>query len=164
MKPFIEEKDSANRPDKEVAAEFWDAFVQREQSIFVKLFYGQLKSCLTCAECEKVSIKFDQFSVLSVPIPSITSKHGKEKAREKRELIVEFYPFSLRKTSIVYKTEFTQDFVTVSDVRMQLIKKLKESGLMTADDSKPLLCFSKNDAIINLPPPGLMLNDVKNIC
>jgi hypothetical protein len=39
-KPFVEQKDSDNRPDWEVAAEFWHAFSQREQSVFVKLFYG----------------------------------------------------------------------------------------------------------------------------
>ena len=39
-KPYIEQKDSDGRPDDVVAAEFWSAFLQRERSIFVKLFYG----------------------------------------------------------------------------------------------------------------------------
>ena len=47
-KPFIEEPDSNNRSDLELSEEFWHGFIQREQSIFVKLFYGQLKSRLQC--------------------------------------------------------------------------------------------------------------------
>ena len=43
-KPYIEYKDSDDRPDHEVSAEFWEGFKQREKSIFVELFYGQLKS------------------------------------------------------------------------------------------------------------------------
>jgi len=39
-KPYIEMKDSDGRTDQVVAAEFWDALKQRDNSIFVKLFYG----------------------------------------------------------------------------------------------------------------------------
>lgn len=39
-KPYVEMKDSAGRPDQIVAAEFWNALKQRDDSIFVKLFYG----------------------------------------------------------------------------------------------------------------------------
>jgi len=34
-KPYIEQKDSNNRPDETVAQEFWDGFKQRDNSIFV---------------------------------------------------------------------------------------------------------------------------------
>ena len=39
-KPYIEMKDSDGRPDEIVAKEFWDALQMRDNSIFVKLFYG----------------------------------------------------------------------------------------------------------------------------
>lgn len=39
-KPYIEHKDSADRPDEVIAKEFWDGFKERERSIFVDLFYG----------------------------------------------------------------------------------------------------------------------------
>ena len=68
-KPYIEMKDSNGRPDAVVAAEFWNALVQRDDSIFVKLFYGQLKSRVNCSICNHVSITFDPYNVLSVPIP-----------------------------------------------------------------------------------------------
>ena len=68
-KPYVEMKDSNGRPDAVVAAEFWDGLMQRDNSIFVKLFYGQLKSRVNCTICGHVSITFDPFNVLSVPIP-----------------------------------------------------------------------------------------------
>jgi len=39
-KPYVEMKDSNNRPDAVVAAEFWEGLKQRDDSIFVDLFYG----------------------------------------------------------------------------------------------------------------------------
>ena len=68
-KPYVEQKDSDGRPDSIVAKEYWDAFKQREQSIFIDLFYGQLKSKVQCSICKNISIAFDPFNVLSVPVP-----------------------------------------------------------------------------------------------
>ena len=43
-KPYVEHKDSDGRNDKEVSLEYWNGFLSREKSMFVDLFYGQLKS------------------------------------------------------------------------------------------------------------------------
>lgn len=43
-KPYVEFKDSDERSDSEVSKEFWEGFIKREKSIFIDLFYGQLKS------------------------------------------------------------------------------------------------------------------------
>ena len=72
-KPYVEMKDSNGRPDEIVAAEFWDGLKKRDDSIFVRLFYGQLKSRVTCTICAHVSITFDPYNVLSVPIPRQSS-------------------------------------------------------------------------------------------
>jgi len=39
------------------------------RSLIVDLFQGQLRSTLKCLKCKQVSIKFDCFMYLSVPIP-----------------------------------------------------------------------------------------------
>ena len=39
-KPYIEYKDSNDRPDAEVSGEYWLGFKSREQSLLVDLFYG----------------------------------------------------------------------------------------------------------------------------
>uniref|UniRef100_A0A1I8AQH0 ubiquitinyl hydrolase 1 n=1 Tax=Steinernema glaseri TaxID=37863 RepID=A0A1I8AQH0_9BILA len=69
-KPYIEEKDADGRPDSVVADEAWEAYQQRNDSIIVDNMHGQLKSTVVCPECSKVSIKFDPFCFLSVPLPS----------------------------------------------------------------------------------------------
>ena len=66
--------------DEQIAQEYWDGFKKREQSVFVDLFYGQLKSKLTCTKCGYSSMTYDPFNVLSLPIPnqsnmSITFKY-----------------------------------------------------------------------------------------
>ncbi|CAJ0955634.1 unnamed protein product, partial [Mesorhabditis belari] len=57
------------RPDREVAAEAWRTYLLRNDSIFVDLFHGQLKSRLECPRCSRVSITFDPFVYLPVPFP-----------------------------------------------------------------------------------------------
>lgn len=44
QKPYVEYPDSNDQPDDEVAEIYWKGFTKREHSIFVDLFYGQLKS------------------------------------------------------------------------------------------------------------------------
>eukprot|EP01125_Pyxidicula_operculata_P001398 TRINITY_DN11291_c0_g1_i1.p1 TRINITY_DN11291_c0_g1~~TRINITY_DN11291_c0_g1_i1.p1 ORF type:complete len:854 (+),score=174.30 TRINITY_DN11291_c0_g1_i1:15-2576(+) len=76
-KPYITLKENKNRPEEEVAKEAWDAHVARNQSVIVDLFQGQLKSTVQCPDedCGNVSITFDPFMYLSLPIPySMTRK------------------------------------------------------------------------------------------
>jgi ubiquitin carboxyl-terminal hydrolase 6/32 len=68
-KVYRELKDSDGRPDQEVADEAWDYHLERNQSIVVDLFHGQLKSRLRCLKCGFVSVKFDPFTFLSLPLP-----------------------------------------------------------------------------------------------
>lgn len=67
-KPYIEMQDSDDRPDEVVSQEHWDAFIARNKSIIVDLMYGQLKSTVQCLDCNKISITFDPFLTLSLPI------------------------------------------------------------------------------------------------
>lgn len=69
-KPYVEYKDSNARSDAEISKEYWEGFLKREDSLFVKLFYGQLKSRVQCTQCDNISLSFDPFNVLSLPIPS----------------------------------------------------------------------------------------------
>ncbi|CRK98075.1 CLUMA_CG011444, isoform A [Clunio marinus] len=68
-KPYIEVKDSNGRSDQIVAAESWEATLRRNRSVIVDLFYGQMKSKVTCETCGMESVRFDPFSLLSLPLP-----------------------------------------------------------------------------------------------
>ena len=68
QKPYVEMKDSEGRADSVVSEEHWQAFLARNQSVIVDLMYGQLKSTVQCLECGNISITFDPFLTLSLPI------------------------------------------------------------------------------------------------
>ncbi|XP_060582154.1 ubiquitin carboxyl-terminal hydrolase 19-like isoform X2 [Ruditapes philippinarum] len=68
-KPYTETVEDGGRPDEVVANEAWDIHKKRNDSFIVDLFQGQYKSKLVCPACGKVSITFDPFLYLSLPLP-----------------------------------------------------------------------------------------------
>uniref|UniRef100_A0A7N0V0Y7 Ubiquitin carboxyl-terminal hydrolase n=1 Tax=Kalanchoe fedtschenkoi TaxID=63787 RepID=A0A7N0V0Y7_KALFE len=73
-KPYVEAKDGDNRRDEEVADEYWQNHIARNDSIIVDVCQGQYKSTLICPICKKVSVTFDPFMYLSLPLPSTTMR------------------------------------------------------------------------------------------
>ncbi|XP_058203138.1 ubiquitin carboxyl-terminal hydrolase 9-like isoform X2 [Rhododendron vialii] len=74
QKPYFEIKDSDGRPDEEVADECWRHHKARNDSIIVDVCQGQYKSTLVCPVCNKISITFDPFMYLSLPLPSTVTR------------------------------------------------------------------------------------------
>ncbi|GER41821.1 ubiquitin carboxyl-terminal hydrolase [Striga asiatica] len=68
-KPYVQAKDEDGRPDDEVADEYWNNHLSRNDSIIVDLCQGQYRSTLVCPVCKKLSITFDPFMYLSLPLP-----------------------------------------------------------------------------------------------
>ena len=64
--PPVEDK---QMPDEDKAALAWRFYLERNSSVIVDLFQGQLKSSVTCLACGHVSTTFDTFMYLSLPIP-----------------------------------------------------------------------------------------------
>ncbi|WKY05989.1 hypothetical protein Q1695_006301 [Nippostrongylus brasiliensis] len=82
IKPYVPDDETLERLEEhEQAEKSWQAYKARNDSIIVDLVHGQLKSTLVCPVCAKVSIKFDPFCFLSVPLPP------KEKVRQVVTLI-----------------------------------------------------------------------------
>lgn len=92
-KPYIELKDAENRPDAEVAKEAWNNYRKRNDSVIVDTFHGLLKSTLVCPECAKVSVTFDPFCYLSLPLP----------IKKERQMEVFWVPLDPAKTPVQYK-------------------------------------------------------------
>ncbi|KAJ5988104.1 hypothetical protein N7481_003314 [Penicillium waksmanii] len=75
-KPAVEKPDSTdemvtNREALEkFAATSWELYKVRNDSVMTDLFAGMYKSTLHCPNCEKVSISFDPFINLTLPIPN----------------------------------------------------------------------------------------------
>ncbi|XP_016796583.1 ubiquitin carboxyl-terminal hydrolase 4 isoform X8 [Pan troglodytes] len=68
-KPYLELKDANGRPDAVVAKEAWENHRLRNDSVIVDTFHGLFKSTLVCPECAKVSVTFDPFCYLTLPLP-----------------------------------------------------------------------------------------------
>ncbi|TNM86539.1 hypothetical protein fugu_006769 [Takifugu bimaculatus] len=68
-KEYIELRDADGRADQEVAKEAWRNHRRRNDSVIVDTFHGLFKSTLICPECQKISVTFDPFCYLSVPLP-----------------------------------------------------------------------------------------------
>ncbi|KAH0836640.1 hypothetical protein J3R83DRAFT_8358 [Lanmaoa asiatica] len=87
-KPYVEKPDWEGGGDLELAQlaqKSWHGYMQRNDSVIVDLFQGQYQSTLVCPECEKVSITFDPFMYLTLPIP----------VTKKWKHVVEYVPWDL---------------------------------------------------------------------
>lgn len=67
-RPYLKSKDAEGRSDEEVADEYWANHIARNDSIIVDVCQGQYKSTLVCPICGKVSVTFDPFMYLSLPL------------------------------------------------------------------------------------------------
>lgn len=81
-KPYIEKPDSTDdmisNPEaiREMADKVWDITRRRDDSVIADLFTGMYKSTLRCPECGKISITFDPFNNLTLPLPMEDMWHG----------------------------------------------------------------------------------------
>ncbi|KAG1652428.1 Ubiquitin carboxyl-terminal hydrolase 2 [Nymphon striatum] len=60
--------------DKQKATQSWNRYLRLDDSKIVDLFVGQLKSSLKCTVCGHVSVTFDPFWDLSLPIPKTSGQ------------------------------------------------------------------------------------------
>jgi ubiquitin C-terminal hydrolase len=67
--PYEEIKDGENDSDAVKADRWWRNHTERNQSIVMECFAGQLQSSLVCQSCRRRSEAFDPFLDLSLPIP-----------------------------------------------------------------------------------------------
>lgn len=109
-KPYVEYKEFDGRTDEEVSREYWEGFKKRDRSILVDLFYGQLKSRVQCTVCGKISITFDPFNMLSLPIPN--SKEYK--------LSVKYFPYNFHEQPKEYIFG-VGEMVSLGEIRQKIM-------------------------------------------
>ena len=68
-KPYIPFESRGERDSKEEAERYWsEVFKKRNDSIISDIFYGLIKSTVTCSVCNTSSGTFENFNMLSLPI------------------------------------------------------------------------------------------------
>ncbi|KAJ3337935.1 CSN-associated deubiquitinating enzyme Ubp12 [Gonapodya sp. JEL0774] len=69
QKPYVTLPDDiSEKTDEEAARISWDVYKARNDSVVVDMFQGQFKSKVTCTVCEGVSVTFDPFMYVAVPV------------------------------------------------------------------------------------------------
>lgn len=58
-KPYIEYKDCDGTNDAKDAVDAWKNYLQRDKSVVVDIFQGQLRNCLRCLHCRHQNIRFE---------------------------------------------------------------------------------------------------------
>ncbi|CAN8025440.1 unnamed protein product [Ixodes persulcatus] len=148
-KPYVESVDSANRPDEVVAEESWSRYKLRNDSIVVDLFQGQYKSTVICPECQKVSINFDPFLYLSVPLP-----------KKQKIFVVHFYRWDPDQVPIKLRLRLNQD-ARVEDLKDEIFKKTHVSPrnlrLLEVYNRKIYKVFNRDDdSLMDITPKDLI--------
>lgn len=70
VKPIIpSEEPSETVKDSVLSEKSWQNYNARNLSFISNLFTGQFKSTLKCPKCKRISISFDPFMLISLPIP-----------------------------------------------------------------------------------------------
>ncbi|KAI0629147.1 cysteine proteinase [Trametes polyzona] len=111
-KPYVEKPDWEGGGDKELvelANTSWEGYMKRNDSVVVDLFQGQYQSTLVCPECSKVSITFDPFMYLTLPLP----------VQKKWHHHVLYIPWDLEKPHVRVPVELNRHS-TFKDVRQLL--------------------------------------------
>ncbi|XP_029838592.3 ubiquitin carboxyl-terminal hydrolase 19 isoform X1 [Ixodes scapularis] len=148
-KPYVESVDSANRPDEVVAEESWSRYKLRNDSIVVDLFQGQYKSTVICPECQKVSINFDPFLYLSVPLP-----------KKQKIFVVHFYRWDPDQVPIKLCLRLNQD-ARVEDLKDEIFKKThvlpKNLRVLEVYNRKIYKVFNRDDdSLMDITPKDLI--------
>ncbi|THH21501.1 hypothetical protein EW146_g63 [Bondarzewia mesenterica] len=101
-KPYVEKPDWEGGGDRELiklARDSWEGYMKRNDSVIVDLFQGQYKSTLVCPECQKISITFDPFMYLTLPLP----------VQKKWRHTIYYIPWDLDKPHVKVPVEINRD-------------------------------------------------------
>ncbi|CAG9325083.1 unnamed protein product [Blepharisma stoltei] len=69
-KPYIEEFKTDGLSEDEISEIYWNSHLARNQSKIVDLMHGQFRSEVICPDCKNISLAFDPFLMLALPIPN----------------------------------------------------------------------------------------------
>jgi ubiquitin C-terminal hydrolase len=126
-KPHVQKIESKGRDDTIISAESWRRFLLRNDSKLVDQFFGQLKSHVTCVNCRNVSVTFDEYSSLSLPIPIKNTKSI--------EIVVQLLPLGTPPLKLKIEVEVTEP---MSSLKKILIEKLTSLGISLLEGTSSL--------------------------
>ncbi|PHH58810.1 hypothetical protein CDD81_4364 [Ophiocordyceps australis] len=150
-KPYIEKPDSTddmiNNPDaiRKMADQVWDITRRRDDSVIADLFTGMYKSTLKCPECGKISITFDPFNNLTLPIPTDNTWAGKVKFFPLNDSPVKIEVELSKHSSVKMLKQFVSDRTGVPVERLMSAEEYKDRFFKIYDDTGDVSEISDSD-------------------
>ncbi len=149
--PYEEiEEQKVNEKDIDCAQRFWKLYLKRNDSIITDLFSGQFKSTISCPDCQYISITYDAFNTLILPIAKKSYK-----IKTVNQIIYYIPKYSMKSTiKIMFNINKKLQFKDVSN-ELNKIKEFKELGYESKKlnfmeiSEKYLNQFCNDDDIVN---------------
>lgn len=138
-KPYIEMKEKFEKEsDLDGSKRFWENHLKRENSIIVDLFHGQYKSTIKCPECQRISITYDPFMYLGLPISSNRNK-----------IYIKYFPNFFKDLKHEYinieipLNHNNSGFLTVKDIKLEIHHKfgVRKNNKLIIQYPVLLLCY-----------------------
>lgn len=130
-KPYFEMPDLLPGINEDKKAELaWKYHLLRNQSVVVDMMQGQYKSTLQCPKCKNISVTYDPYMLLSLPIPQ-------------NEIYSNMYYFMFYDAKIcpIKSKYFLKKSCTMLDVRKQIAEQ------MNVDPWSFVLCTIENKSL-----------------
>ena len=119
-KKYIElEEKKETESDEECAKRYWEANLIRNDSIITDLFCGLFKSTIICPKCNKISVTFEPFYSINLPLKE---NKKKKKLLYEKKYIDEFRIVYVPKYAI--RTTFCINLLDISNITQ--IKECKD--------------------------------------
>ena len=119
-KKYIElEEKKETESDEECAKRYWEANLIRNDSIITDLFCGLFKSTIICPKCNKISVTFEPFYSINLPLKE---NKKKKKLLNEKKYIEEFRIVYVPKYAI--RTTFCINLLDISNITQ--IKECKD--------------------------------------
>ena len=129
-----EESDTIDTTESDLSNEYWANSIRENASYIYDLFFGQMKSKLTCNECNKIKLKYENFSAVELPI------------LEGKKIILEIILFRLPCTlSPFYKIDnynTTKDNNSIINIKM---KNTNNSNYNNINTKKTTMASNNNN-------------------
>ena len=154
-KIYIELKEKGkDETDEQCSKRFWDNYLQRNDSIVTDLFCGQIKTTVTCPNCQFINITFDPFNTLNLNIPESSRNKKYRYSNDYIDLFEIFYvpKFNLRtpvrvKTYDISKKAKLKDWVKClkREVNFKYHGKINKMILNEINEKKSIEIFDEQD-------------------
>ena len=153
-KEYIELKEKGeNETDEQCSKRFWDNYLKRNDSIITDLFCGQMKSTVTCPNCEFINITFDPFNTLNLNIPE-SSQNRRNHYSSYNDYMTIFYvpkynlrtPVKVKTYDIPKKAKF-RDWVRClkHEINFKYYGKINKMIANKIDEKQSLEIFDEKD-------------------